>query len=189
MKISELKEKRIIRRPTRTFDAEGNRIYNVFEYDFPYNPSYQYNERERLFAKIIDILPFFVVILYTFSCSTVFTGFIFSIPSVIISGTICETYWGTTLGKKVFRIKVLDDSGDYPDLLLSLKRNILCICNLWPVFTDYIPPPHKTWENEFTKMNFSMDINNKLCKTYIVKEKKIKEIKELLQQENNKKNS
>ncbi|MDW9378832.1 hypothetical protein [Chryseobacterium sp. JV558] len=66
MKISELKEKRIIRRATRSFDEWGNRIYNEFEYDFPYNPTHKGNETERLFAKVIDMIPFFMVFILIF---------------------------------------------------------------------------------------------------------------------------
>lgn len=179
MKISELKERRIIRRPTRQFDEFGYRIYNSFEYDFPYDTTYKGSERERLFAKFIDIIPFFLIFFFLFKEMAVIS-FLYSIPCVMISGTISEWYWGTTLGKTIFKIKVIDDYGNYPGLLLSLKRNFLCLANFWPIFTDYIPPVSHTWENESTQMNFSMNLNNKICKTYTVKENKIQEIRNLL---------
>ncbi|KMQ64811.1 hypothetical protein ACM46_11330 [Chryseobacterium angstadtii] len=157
----------------------GYRIYNSFEYDFPYDATYKGNERERLFAKLIDMLPFFLISLFLFEKIAI-VGFLYSILCVIISGTICEMYWGSTLGKSMFKIKVIDDFGNNPRLLLSLKRNLLCLANLRPIFTDYIPPPNHTWENESTQMNFSMNLNNKICKTYIVKKSKIPEIKNLL---------
>ncbi|PIF46233.1 RDD family protein [Chryseobacterium sp. 52] len=182
MKISELKDRRIIRRPTREFDEFGYRIYNSFEYDFPYNATYKGNERERLFAKLIDMLLFFLIFYFLFG-NIAIMSFLYSIPCVIISGSICESYWGTTLGKSIFKIKVIDDFGNYPGLLLSLKRNFLCLANFWPVFIDYIPPINHTWEKEFTHLNFSMNLNNKICKTYIVKESKIAEIQELLKQD------
>ncbi|MGG5207934.1 RDD family protein [Chryseobacterium sp. MIQD13] len=185
MKISELKDRRIIRRATRQFDQMGYRIYNSFEYDFPYNPTYKGNERERLFAKLIDMLPFFLIYLLLFGKMAVLS-FLYSIPSAIIFGALCEVFWGATLGKSIFKIKVLDDFGNYPNLLLSLKRNFLCLANFWPVFTDYIPPTTHTWEKETTLMNFSMHMNNTICKTYIVKENKIEEIKKLLYQEKTK---
>jgi hypothetical protein len=179
MKISELKDRRIIRRATRQFDEFGYRIYNSFECDFPYDVTYKGGERERLFAKLIDMLPFFLVFLFVFE-KMAFMSFLYSIPCVIISGTLCEWYWGTTLGKSVFKIKVINDFGNYPSLLLSLKRNFLCLTNLCPIFTDYIPPLNHTWEEEYTQMNFSMNLNNKICKTYIVKKNKIQEIRNLL---------
>ncbi|HCA09979.1 RDD family protein [Chryseobacterium sp.] len=179
MKISELKDRRIIRRPTREFDEFGYRIYNSFEYDFPYDTTYKGNETERLFAKLIDMLPFFLILFFVFE-KMVFISFLYSIPCVIISGTLFEWYYGTTLGKAVFKIKVIDDFGNYPGLLLSLKRNFLCLANFWPIFSDYIPPANHTWEKEHTEMHFSMNLNNKICKTHIVKENKIQEIRNLL---------
>ncbi|KMQ59120.1 hypothetical protein ACM40_19475 [Chryseobacterium sp. BLS98] len=163
----------------------GNRIYKSFEYDFPYEPTYKGNERERLFAKLIDMLPLFLTFLFLFKKTPVIS-FLYSIPCVIIGGALCEVFWGTTFGKRIFKIKVLDDFGNYPDLLLSLKRNFLCLTNFWPVFTDYIPPTTHTWEKETTLMNFSMHMNNTICKTYIVKESKIEEIKKLLYKEKTK---
>ncbi|MDR6923786.1 RDD family protein [Chryseobacterium sp. 2987] len=183
MKISETKEKKIIHRPTRYFDEQGNRIYNSFEYDLPYNPSYKDSERKRVFAKLIDMLPFFLIFLII-GKEIAIVSFIYSIPCVIIFGAISETYWGTTLGKKVFKMKVIDDFGNYPRFLKSLSRNFLCLINFFPVFTDYIPPAHHTWEAEGTRMNFSMHLNNTICKTYIVQESRIKEIKAMLQQKN-----
>ncbi|WP_165439458.1 RDD family protein [Chryseobacterium phocaeense] len=179
MRISELKERRIIRRPTRQFDEYGYRIYNSYEYDFPYDTTYKGSERERLFAKLIDIIPFFLIFFFLFK-EIVILCFLYSIPCVIISGTVSELYRGTTLGKTVFKIRVIDDFGNYPGLLLSLKRNFLCLANFHPIFSDYIPPVNHTWEKESTQMNFSMNLNNKICKTYIVKENKIQEIRNLL---------
>ncbi|PWN60956.1 RDD family protein [Chryseobacterium viscerum] len=185
MKISELKEKRIIHRPTRHFDELGNRIYNEFEYELPYVPTHKGNETERLFSKVIDMIPFFMIFVFIFHLP-VFLGIVLSIPCVIISGTFCEWYFGTTLGKKIFKLKILDDHGNQPGFIKSLLRNILCLANFCPILTDYTPPPSHTWETQGTQMNFSMHLNNKICKTHIVKENKIKEIRELLQQESKK---
>ncbi|HCN49724.1 MAG TPA: hypothetical protein DIT10_11640 [Chryseobacterium sp.] len=181
MKISELKEKRIIRRATREFDREGNRIYNQVEYEFPCNPWYKNYQWERLLAKMIDFLPFLVIFLYVFSY-TAFMGFLYSIPLVIISGTLWETYQGASLGKKLFKIRVIDDFGNTPDFLKSLQRNVLSLFNFWPVLIEYYPPINETWADESIEKNFSMNLNNKICKTYIVKEKKMPEIKELLKE-------
>ncbi|RXM38286.1 hypothetical protein BOQ62_18020 [Chryseobacterium sp. CH21] len=185
MKISELKENRIIHRPTRYFDELGNRIYNEFEYELPYNPVHKNNETERLFAKIIDMIPFFLVFVLIFHLPVIF-GIVLSIPCVIISGILCEWYFGTTLGKKVFKLKILDDYGNQPGFVKSLLRNILCLANLCPVLTDYNPPASDTRTQSGTQMNFSMHLNNKICKTYIVKESKVKEIHELLSQKDKK---
>ncbi|WP_318845428.1 RDD family protein [Chryseobacterium sp. JV558] len=105
---------------------------------------------------------------------------------MIISGTFCEWYFGTTLGKKIFKLKILDDNGNQPGFIKSLQRNILVLANLWVVFTDINPSPAQTGNTGGTQVNFRMHLNNKICKTHIVKENKLIEIRELLAQENKK---
>lgn len=59
--ISELKIKKVIHRPTQTFDKVGNRIYNTFEYDLSYKAEFEGNEKQRILAKIIDKIPLFLI--------------------------------------------------------------------------------------------------------------------------------
>jgi len=178
LKISEIKERKIIHRPTLDFDEYGKRIYHAYEYYLPYNPGFKGNETQRLFAKWID-MAVFTLIFYLIFRKVLMISILFSIPCVIILGLITEFYWGATLGKKVFRMKVIDDEGNYPSFLKSLERNSLCLANFYPVFTEqtYRSPYGKKTS---TQMNFSMHLNNKICKTYIVKESKIEEIRNLL---------
>ncbi|MDY0931988.1 RDD family protein [Chryseobacterium sp. CFBP8996] len=178
-RISELKERKIIRRATRNFDSDGNRIYNEFEYEFPYNPIHKGNERERLYAKVIDLIPFFLIFHYGFN-KIIIVSLFFSISCVLIYGTISESIFGTTLGKKLFKLKVIDDFGNYPKILKSMFRNILSFANFFPVFEDVASGPNSSYEASKTTMHFSMHMNNKLCKTYIVKESQIPEIRKLL---------
>ncbi|MDF2930858.1 MAG: hypothetical protein K0R36_189 [Chryseobacterium sp.] len=182
MRISELKERKIVRRATRNFDFEGKRIYNEFEYDLPYKTIYINNERDRLFAKIIDMIPCFLIFLFIFK-EPAFFSLIFSILCVIISGTISENLFGTTLGKKIFKIRVIDDFGNDPNFFKSFMRNLLCLANFFPVFTDYTSSIHDSLRVEGMHMNFSMHLNNKLCKTHTVKEYQFWEIKKLLDQD------
>ncbi|NML69946.1 RDD family protein [Chryseobacterium sp. RP-3-3] len=160
MKVSELKDRRIIRRPTRQFDEFGYRIYNSFEYDFPYDATYKGNERERFFAKLIDILPFFLIFFFLFEKIAIIS-FLYSIPCVIITGTICEWYWGTTLGKSVFKIKVIDDFANSPGLLLSLKRNFLCLANFHRLHSSSEPHMGKgRHSDEFQYESEQQDLQN-----------------------------
>ncbi|WP_312077416.1 RDD family protein [Chryseobacterium sp.] len=176
MKISDLKERRIIRRATRDFDLEGNRIYNEFEYDFTYNPTEKGSERERLYAKLIDLSLFILFFCFILSKTFVFLLF-FSIAAVLISGSISETFFGTTLGKKIFKLKVIDEQRDHPRMIRSICRNILSFANFWPVFSDFEPEPNQYWAASGTRLNFSMHLNNQITKTFIVKESKIQEKK------------
>ena len=179
MKISELKIKKIIHRPTQTFDKSGNRIYNEFEYELPYNPTHKGNERERLYAKVIDLIPFFLIFHFAFDKIFIVSLF-FSIASVLIYGTISECIFGTTLGKKLFKLKVIDDFGNYPKIIKSAFRNILSFAIFFPVFSDFEPGPNEYWAKSGSRLNFSMHLNNQITKTFIVKENKIIEIKKLL---------
>jgi hypothetical protein len=179
MKISELKERKTTRRATRDFDLEGRRIYNEFEYDLPYKADFLGSDKQREWAKIIDILPLFLIFLFIFK-HNLFLSFLISIPTVIILGSITETVWGTTMGKKILKMVVIDDFGNYPDFSKSLKRNILCLSNFYPSFSEYTTKNVAMGTRTFYRTRMSMHMNNKLCKTYIVKESQLSEIKKLL---------
>lgn len=179
MRISELKEKKIVRRATQDFDELGNRIYNNFEYNMPYDASFRNNERQRIFAKLIDLLPFFLVFFFIFH-QPGFFSILYSIISVIVFGTLTENKWGTTLGKKIFKIKVIDEGGNYPKILKSLCRNLLCLAALKLLVNDYIPPLNEVLKIEHKEANFTMHMNNKICRAYIVKEDQVWEIRKLL---------
>jgi len=179
-KISELKIKKVIHRPTQTFDKVGNRIYNTFEYDLSYKAEFEGNEKQRILAKIIDTIPLFLIFYFVLQ-QEAFFSLLYSLPSVIVFGTLTETIWGTTLGKKIFNMKVIDDDGKYPGILKSLWRNILCLIVFYPVADDFIPAaPNEILGIEHKETNFTMHMNNKLCKTYIIKEAQFLEIKKLL---------
>lgn len=181
MKISELTERKTTRRATRNFDLEGRRIYNEFEYDLPYKADFTGSEKQREWAKIIDILPLFLILLLIFKQNP-FISFLISIPTVIIIGSITETVWGTTMGKKILKMVVIDDFGNYPDFSISLKRNILCLSNFYPSFSEYTTKSVAMGTRTFYRTRMSMYMNNKLCKTYIIKERQLYEIKKLLEQ-------
>lgn len=179
MKISEIKERKVIHRPTPDFDRFGKRIYHAYEYYLTYDPGFKGNETQRLFAKWID-MALFAVLFYYLLYENPFTAVLFSIPSVIISGAVTEYYFGTTLGKKIFRMKVIDDEGNYPVFFHSLKRNLLCLANLLPIFSEYSSKTIAMGRRTGIQMNFRMYLNNKICKTYIIKESKMEEIRSLM---------
>ena len=175
MNISDLKEKRIIHEPTPNFDKFGNRIYEQFEYNFKFKNGSDKNNSFRLFAKIIDIIPIFLAIHYILNQNFVLS-FIYSIPIVILIGAVSESITGTTIGKKIFNLKVVDDHCNYPKLSKSLKRNLLCLINLFPSFSDY-QSRMRVWG---TRMNFNMQLNNHFCKTFVLKKDIYIQIQNLL---------
>lgn len=180
MKISEIKERKVIHRPTLSFDEYGQRIYHTYEYYLPYDPGFKGNETQRLFAKWID-MAVFSLLFYFLLNKVLIVSIILSIPCVILLGAITEFYVGTTLGKKIFSIKVIDDEGKYPGFIKSFWRNVLCLVNFSPVFSEYAEKTFAGGRRTGTQMHFSMHLNNKICKTYLVKESKISEIRSLLQ--------
>ncbi|MCJ8152696.1 RDD family protein [Chryseobacterium sp. SSA4.19] len=182
MKISEIKERKIIHRPTLNFDEYGKRIYHTYEYYLPYNPGFKGNETQRLLAKWIDMVVFIFIFHFMFNRMLILS-ILFSIPCVIISGAVTEFYFGTTLGKKIFKMKVIDDEGNYPKLSKSFLRNGLCLSNFKPVFSEYSRKTVAMGSRSGIQMNFSMHLNNTICRTYVVKESKLNEIKSLLDTE------
>lgn len=178
MRISELKVHRIIHRPSGMVDKYGQRLFEEYEYDFKYNPYFKNSETQRLLAKIIDIFPWILILIFLVNL-TVLQSLLISIALVIVYGAISETIFGKTLGKKIFRLIVVDDFAHKPSLSRSLKRNIFCLVNFFPTFTDQ-QDRTGVW---ITVMNFNMHLNNKFAKTYIVKEKMLKEIIEMLKEQ------
>jgi hypothetical protein len=179
MKISELKERKIVRRATRNFDFEGKRIYNELEYDLPYKVDFYGSDQKRQVAKYIDMTLVFLVLYFIFQLPII-NSFIVTIPLVMILGSITETRWGTTLGKKLFKIKVIDDDANYPEFYKSLKRNIFCLTNFYPSFSERTITDVAFGTRTYYETRLSMFMNNKLCTTYTVKESQIWEIRKLL---------
>ncbi|WP_027388859.1 RDD family protein [Chryseobacterium gregarium] len=181
MKISELKERKIVRRATRNFDFEGKRIYNEFEYDLPYKVDFYGSDQKRKVAKFIDMTPFFLVLYFIFHLPVMYS-FMSSIPLVMIVGSITETHWGTTLGKKLFKMKVIDDNGNYPEISKSLKRNFLCLANFYPKFSERTIKDVAMGTRTVIETRLSMFMNNKLCHTYTVKESQVWKLRKMLDQ-------
>ena len=175
LKISELKEKRTIHRPTQNFDENGKRIYQEFEYDILFNPKSEKNYNAQLYAKVIDILLYFLILTFIFK-QIPFFSFLYSIPIVVFIGAISESLTGQTIGKKIFKLKVIDDFGNYPNLLKSFKRNILCLFVIHPELYELLDE----FGNWSIKKKFNKYLNNEYYKTYVVKQKIYLEIKALI---------
>ncbi|MFC6267560.1 RDD family protein [Frigoriflavimonas asaccharolytica] len=176
MKISEIKEKRLIHRPTQNFDAGGNRIYQAIDYDFKFDTKSKDNHTARLLSKVIDLIPNIFILIFIFKLNP-FLSFLYSIPMVIIIGAISETLTGQTLGKKIFKLKVVDDYGNRPNFSRSFKRNLLCLINLLPT-SFYYTKNGRTGPG--LAYNFEMHLNNKFSNTFVLNNKVYLEIKNLL---------
>ncbi len=181
MRISELKERKKVRRATRNFNFEGKRIYNELEYDLPYKVDFYKSDQKRQVAKFIDMAPFFSVLYFIFQLPIIYS-FIGSVPLVMVFGSLTETRWGTTIGKKIFKIKVIDDYGNYPEISKSLKRNVLCLANFYPKFSERTIKDVAMGTRTVIETHLSMFMNNKLCTTYTVKESQVWKLRKMLDQ-------
>jgi hypothetical protein len=181
MKISELKERKILRRATGDFDIFGSRVYKKIEYYLPVQTDFPKSERQRQWAKIIDIIPTFMLTYLIFQ--HMLLAFAAGIPLMMITGAFAETQWGNSLGKKIFKIKVIDEFGDYPDFSTSLKRNMLILANFYPSFSEKTVKDIAFGTRTFYETSMSMKMNNKLCKTYTVKENMMWTLRKMLDQQ------
>lgn len=179
MKISEIKETKTIKRPTRELDDNGNRVYEEIEFEINISNTIQEKGQIRLFAKIADILPITIALNLLFDINW-FISILYSIPFVILTGTLTESLFGTTLGKYLFKLRVLDDFGNYPKFWKSLIRNILAIINFTPRLSGVATDIPTNLPGVYGRSFFSMHLNNKLCQTYVVNKSEFKKIKEFL---------
>lgn len=151
------------------------------EYDLPYKVDFYKSDQKRQVAKFIDMAPFFSVLYFIFQLPVIYS-FIGSVPLVMVFGSLTETRWGTTIGKKIFKIKVIDDYGNYPEISKSLKRNVLCLANFYPKFSERTIKDVAMGTRTVIETHLSMFMNNKLCTTYTVKESQVWKLRKMLDQ-------
>lgn len=153
-------------------------MYEEVEYNLPVKTDFPKSDSQRQWAKILDIIPSFLL---TFLISqNIFVAFAASIPLMMITGAFAETHWGNSLGKKIFKIKVINEYGDYPDFGTSLRRNILILANFYPRFSERATKDIAFGTQTFYATSMSMNMNNKLCKTYTVKESMMWKLRKML---------
>lgn len=152
-----------------------------------YNPSIE-NQVYRFWAKMIDLTSF-VIPLYMvfdtypmriFGFSKLGLSLLAGLLLETVYSTVLEHYYGATLGKYLAGIAVIDNNGNKPSLLKSLKRNLLSIMNL-SINTNQSNGGRA--DGLYTGGFFNMNYNNRKCNTYVVFRSKLKEIKELQHEE------
>jgi len=167
-KISEIKIIKTVHRPV--FDEYGNRYTEERQFIMKYNPCEESNV-DRALAKLIDLALFYIPISILIHEGPL--RLLFSTILVINYGATFEYLYGMTLGKAIFNLRVVDDNGVKPSFKISLKRNLLAPLNLLPDFRTFRFP------DVDRETKYSMNLNNKICKTYVVKKGRLKEIEEL----------
>ena len=161
-KISELTTEKDVRRIKK--DSNGNRYYEELTFDIKYNPTIR-NFSIRLFAKFFDLIFYAIlgIIIYKIigqKFKDLYELYSVSFVLLIVLNPILETFFGKSIGKFLFKIQIIDDYGDKPNLLLSYKRNALSIVN---VFQLLRPIPGE--------LGVKNNKHNEICKTYTISNK------------------
>ena len=172
--ISEIRVAKTVRRPA--MDGYGNRYYEELTFLMKYNRRIE-SHFPRAWAKCIDVLIFLLPALQFIH--DFWLSMAIAIALANIYGTISEHKRGDTLGKYLLGLKVIDDTGNYPGFWLSLKRNMLAIFDLTPLPGTSISFP-VAGESTF---RYNMNLNNRLCNTYVVGASRISEIQALQRKE------
>jgi uncharacterized RDD family membrane protein YckC len=184
-KISEISVLKVINRKQRT--GFGTYVFKKMYFEMKYNPSIE-NQVYRFWAKMID-LAIFVIPLHLLLDKYPMQFFDFSeLGLSLLAGLLLETiysavlehYFGATIGKYLAGVSVIDDSGNKPSMLKSLKRNLLSILNL-SINTNQSNGGRA--DGLYTGGFFNMNYSNRKCGTYVVFRHKLKEIKELQHEE------
>lgn len=181
MRISELKEIKTVRRPTKSFDKSGNRIYEEMEFEIYYDDTIIDKRIHRIFAKDFDFVLIYAILWLIKGNEGVYFMpylFLYSFPFMILSGTALEHFFGTTLGKFIFDLRVINDFGEKLSMWDSLKRNILT------PFTFKISDPD-TEIIILKEVGFYLYFKNPSVKSYMVNKKELIKIRQLLKEQSN----
>lgn len=172
MTISDLTETKTVRRAYT--DGFGNRKMGVQEYEVKYNYEIE-NDSFRILAKIIDLAlvafsMHFMVLNEIISLNLI----IYTFPvCFILYNTIMESMLGSSIGKILLNIAVLNEKAENLSFVKSLQRTFLSFL----LILLYVIPNiglHHFWEYLDKKY---LDYN-----IYIIARNKRKEIKQMLHQ-------
>ena len=171
-RISEIIIKKKVRRPRR--DSNGNRYQEDLVFNVPYNPTIKFFQI-RVFAKAIDFVLYIIltILIYvainriSFDDYEIYSA---SLILLLLINPLLESKYGKSLGKVIFKIQVIDDYGEYPNVKKSFKRNFFSLIN---VFNLLRPVAGKIG---FIKNNK----HNEICKTYTIRDKDKLETIELI---------
>lgn len=157
------------------FDENRNRYRENLVFNVRYNPTSKDVYDKRTVAKIIDVI--FGIVL-----SLIFLSLIYkrkfdgldilatTIIVVFILNSVLETIFGKSIGKFFKKISVINDYGNSPNLLTSVKRNFLSLVHVLSGF-QFKP----MWAIE--PLPIGRNIHNEICKTYVVNDSDLTEIK------------
>lgn len=176
MKISELKEYQKVRRPLK--DELGNRLYEEINFYKAYNLN-EKNLNRRLFSKIIDI-SFALIIQILISKfeflntdNLLITLLILFVLTISIS-SILETTLGSSFGKIILDLEVVNDNCKHLTLIQSFQKNIYSFGLFLIIFFQHLVVGTIDFYNKWLKKN----------SFYIIRRTKKDEIKQMMKAQN-----
>lgn len=170
MNISDLTETKIVRRPYT--DEFGNRKLGVEEFEVKYNYKIE-NDSFRILAKVIDIVLVALFLHYLALHNIISIASIIYIFPIffILLNSILESLLGSSLGKLLLNIAVVNEKAEYLSFFKSLHRNTVIVANIL-VFAIVHSHAHFFWE--------FLDKKYRDYNIYIIARRKRKEIKRML---------
>lgn len=175
MKISELKEIKTIRRPTKEFDEKGNRVFEEVQVEVNIVATFKEKNWSRYFAKLIDLFPL-IMVLYLLFEFHFFLIFCSAIILNIILGALSESIWGQTIGKRIFDLRVVNDFGKNPTFHQSLIRNFLFILS----FDGSTSILFRKLLDKYGILSFVTSPDNSKARIFVVDKEEYEKIKKLL---------
>lgn len=175
MKISELKEIKTIRRPTKAIDEKGHRVFEEVQVEVNIAAIFKEKNWQRYFAKLIDLF-LLIIVLYLLFEIHFFLIFCGAIILNIILGAISESVWGSTIGKKIFNLRVVNDFGENPALHQSLIRNFLFVLT----FDGSLSLLFQKLPDKYGILSFIASPDNSKARIFVVDKHEYKKIKSLL---------
>ena len=148
----------------------GERQFEERTFEMKYNPTIE-NYALRILAKSIDYLIFIIITillysLFNYHFRTKIEIMLAGLMLLFIINSIFESKFGKTIGKYIIKVQVIDDYGQTPTLFLSFKRNFFTL-GLFLANFQILP----------RRLNLGADIHNKICKTYVIYDKDLAQIR------------
>ena len=124
LKISELKEFRTVNRPTGEF-IDGERVYEEITFETKYDPNIK-KDTYRVIAKMIDIFIGVMIMRFCVLHNWIeVDSVVFALPVfLILMNSALETMLGSSVGKLILLIEVVDDDCKKLPILRSFGRNL-----------------------------------------------------------------
>ncbi len=175
MKISELKIYQKVNRPSR--DELGNRIYEEIEFEKTYDPTDKSLNR-RFFSKIID-LSFAIIIKISLSnfgfviTENLLFDLLIIIALMILTSSIMESLIGSTLGKLIFNLEVINDECEHLTFKKSIYKNTLSFGIIFSFFFSQIVVEFADFYTEWLRKR-SIYVIRRTEKNVIMKMMKLK---------------